>query len=117
MGETVERVNQATEKWEEDEPLGERATKAAVLYANINYPQWKQQYPEWSERVKHIHRMWRSLDANSRQEYVNKARINRANRVKVGNLVFKDIFLICFFETSPEVVRLNKNPNFLFGIR
>uniref|UniRef100_A0A915PM90 Histone-lysine N-methyltransferase n=1 Tax=Setaria digitata TaxID=48799 RepID=A0A915PM90_9BILA len=78
----TERVNQATEKWEEDEPLGERATKAAVLYANINYPQWKEQYPEWPERVKHIHRMWRSLDANSRQQYVNKARENRANRVK-----------------------------------
>ncbi|VDN01426.1 unnamed protein product, partial [Thelazia callipaeda] len=78
----TERVNQATEKWEEDEPLGERATKAAVLYANINYPQWKEQYPEWPERVKHIHRMWRSLDADSRQQYVNKARENRANRVK-----------------------------------
>ncbi|KAK6102077.1 SET domain family protein [Brugia pahangi] len=78
----TERVNQATEKWEEDEPLGERATKAAVLYANINYPQWKEQYPEWPERVKHIHRMWRSLDASSRQQYVNKARENRANRVK-----------------------------------
>lgn len=84
MGDTcTERVNQATEKWEEDEPLGERATKAAVLYANINYPQWKEQYPEWPERVKHIHRMWRSLDASSRQQYVNKARENRANRVKV----------------------------------
>lgn len=78
----VERVNQATERWEEDEPLGERATKAAVLYANINYPQWKEQYPEWSERVKQIHRMWRSLDANSRQEYVNRARENRASRAK-----------------------------------
>ncbi|CAG9534833.1 unnamed protein product [Cercopithifilaria johnstoni] len=83
LGDTcTERVNQATEKWEEDEPLGDRATKAAVLYANINYPQWKEQYPEWPERVKHIHRMWRSLDASSRQQYVNKARENRANRVK-----------------------------------
>ncbi|VDK26652.1 unnamed protein product, partial [Anisakis simplex] len=87
MGESiVERVNQATERWEEDEPLGERATKAAVLYANVNYPEWKKQYPEWCERVKHIHRMWRSLDANSRQEYVNKARENRANRAKQPRL-------------------------------
>lgn len=91
LGDTcTERVNQATEKWEEDEPLGDRATKAAVLYANINYPQWKEQYPEWPERVKHIHRMWRSLDANSRQQYVNKARENRANRVKVR----KECFLL-----------------------
>uniref|UniRef100_F1KPX5 Histone-lysine N-methyltransferase trr n=1 Tax=Ascaris suum TaxID=6253 RepID=F1KPX5_ASCSU len=87
MGENyVERVNQATERWEEDEPLGERATKAAVLYANVNYPQWKKEYPEWCERVKHIHRMWRSLDANSRQEYVNRARENRANRAKQPRL-------------------------------
>lgn len=79
----IERVNQATERWEEDEPLGERATKAAVLYANVNHPEWKKDYPEWNERVKQIHRMWRSLDANSRQEYVNRARENRANRAKV----------------------------------
>lgn len=86
MDDCVERVNQATERWEEDEPLGDRATKAAVLYANINHPELKQDHPLWNDRVKHIHRIWRLLDANIRQEYVNKARENRANRARVSSL-------------------------------
>uniref|UniRef100_A0A0N5AVU6 Histone-lysine N-methyltransferase n=1 Tax=Syphacia muris TaxID=451379 RepID=A0A0N5AVU6_9BILA len=82
MDDCVERVNQATERWEEDEPLGDRATKAAVLYANINYPRLKEDYPLWNDRGKQIHRIWRSLEPGTRQEYVNKARENRASRAK-----------------------------------
>lgn len=56
---------QATERWEEDEPLGNRATKAAVLYANVNYPLLKEQYPAWTDRVKQIQRYRQPLIAAS----------------------------------------------------
>uniref|UniRef100_A0A915CUC2 Histone-lysine N-methyltransferase n=1 Tax=Ditylenchus dipsaci TaxID=166011 RepID=A0A915CUC2_9BILA len=74
-----EKVNQATERWEEDEPLGEKSTKAAVLYANLRHSDFKTCYPLWSERVKQINKVWRMLDADKRQEYVDMARKNRAN--------------------------------------
>ena len=78
----TERVNQAAERWAEDEPLGDKATKAAVLYANIEYPQLKTEYPNWVDRAKQIHRIWRNLGPDRRLEYVQKARENRANRTR-----------------------------------
>ncbi|CAJ0918161.1 unnamed protein product, partial [Mesorhabditis belari] len=80
---TAERNNAATERWEEDEPLGERATKAAVLYVNINFPHLKEKVPEWTERVKHIQKLWRTLSSESRKQYVEKARENRQLRGKI----------------------------------
>ncbi|CAD5214716.1 unnamed protein product [Bursaphelenchus okinawaensis] len=71
--------NAATESWEKDEPLGDKATKAAVLYANIVHPELKEKFPQWSERVKQINKQWRQLDADKRLEYVAKARENRTN--------------------------------------
>lgn len=79
MSAAVERVNLATERWEEDEPLGDKATKAAVLYANLCHPDFKKSYPIWAERVKMINRVWRMLDGDKRGEYVDMARKNRAN--------------------------------------
>ncbi|GMT20789.1 hypothetical protein PFISCL1PPCAC_12086, partial [Pristionchus fissidentatus] len=73
----------ATERWEEDEPLGDKATKAAVLYVNIAHPTLRQTMPLWSERAKFIHREWRRLSPDDRQIYVRKARDNRAQREKV----------------------------------
>uniref|UniRef100_A0A1I7RZ32 Histone-lysine N-methyltransferase n=1 Tax=Bursaphelenchus xylophilus TaxID=6326 RepID=A0A1I7RZ32_BURXY len=71
--------NAATESWEKDEPLGDKATKAAVLYSNMIHPELKEKFPQWSERVKQINKIWRQLDADKRSEYVNKARENRTN--------------------------------------
>lgn len=34
-----------TERMEADEALGKNATISAVLYANINHPEWKKDYP------------------------------------------------------------------------
>uniref|UniRef100_A0A914X0L3 [Histone H3]-lysine(4) N-trimethyltransferase n=1 Tax=Plectus sambesii TaxID=2011161 RepID=A0A914X0L3_9BILA len=68
-----------TERWEQDEPLGDRATIAAVLFANVNHADLKTQHPLWVDRVKQIQKLWRALEATKRQEYVNKARENRAN--------------------------------------
>jgi len=30
---------------EQDELLGKSATMAAVLYANVNHPEWKMEFP------------------------------------------------------------------------
>ncbi|KJH43268.1 SET domain protein [Dictyocaulus viviparus] len=78
----VERNNPTTERWEEDEPLGSQATKAAVLYANEKHAYLKEKYPDWNDRVKHIQRLWRVLDTENRQDFVSRARENRANRGK-----------------------------------
>ncbi|KAK3105764.1 hypothetical protein FSP39_005042 [Pinctada imbricata] len=66
-------------KWECDEDLGENATISAVLYCNIKHPELKQQYPDWSERVKKIAKTWRELSHEEKQPYLNQARKNRAN--------------------------------------
>ncbi|KAK0417056.1 hypothetical protein QR680_012810 [Steinernema hermaphroditum] len=81
-----EKGNQATERWQEDEPLGDKATKAAVLYANIMRPNLRSEFPEWSERQKQITRMWRALEQTERLKYVAKARENRTNNTKMQRL-------------------------------
>ncbi|VDO98384.1 unnamed protein product [Soboliphyme baturini] len=66
------------ERWEQDEPLGERSSIAAVLHANIHYPELKFRYPHWAERAKHIAKLWRALNQDARQQYVQMARENRS---------------------------------------
>ncbi|KAL3091354.1 hypothetical protein niasHS_007147 [Heterodera schachtii] len=68
-----------TERWEEDEPLGDKATKAAVLYANVHHTYLKDKFPIWTDRVRMISRIWRDLNPEKRQEFVEWARKNRAN--------------------------------------
>ncbi|KAL7075605.1 hypothetical protein ACQ4LE_005299, partial [Meloidogyne hapla] len=69
----------AVERWEEDEPLGDKATKAAVLYSNIQHPNLKEKFPLWSDRVRQINKIWRELNPEKRQEFVELARKNRLN--------------------------------------
>ena len=64
-------------KWESDEPLGDQATIAAVLYTNQNHPQLKQTHPQWSDRVKQIVKIWKAAPSETRQHYVQLARENR----------------------------------------
>ncbi|CAH1773145.1 unnamed protein product [Owenia fusiformis] len=66
-------------KWEKDEPLGDKATISPVLYANVNHPELKTQYPDWSERSKHIAKIWRKATPDSRAPFLAKARENRAS--------------------------------------
>lgn len=40
----------SSEKMKADESLGNGATISAVLYANINHPEWKKEFPNWSDR-------------------------------------------------------------------
>ncbi|XP_077410700.1 histone-lysine N-methyltransferase 2C-like [Vanacampus margaritifer] len=65
-------------KWEKEEALGEQATVAPVLYCNTNFPQLREQYPEWSTRVKQIAKLWRKASSQDRAPYVQRARDNRA---------------------------------------
>jgi hypothetical protein len=81
----AEKINLATEKWEEDEPLGDKATKAAVLFSNLVHPELKKNYPQWSERVKRINNLWRKLQPDERDVYVKMARANRAEKPKPRN--------------------------------
>ena len=32
--------------------LGDQATIAMILYANVNHPNLKNEYPNWTERIK-----------------------------------------------------------------
>ncbi|XP_054620989.1 histone-lysine N-methyltransferase 2C-like isoform X3 [Dunckerocampus dactyliophorus] len=76
-------------KWEKEEALGEQATVAPVLYCNTNFPQLKEQYPEWSTRVKQIAKLWRKASSQDRAPFVQRARDNRAaqriNKVHMSN--------------------------------
>ncbi|XP_055997566.1 histone-lysine N-methyltransferase 2C-like isoform X11 [Ostrea edulis] len=76
-GTTTSRRNML--KWECDEDLGEHATISAVLYCNLRHPELKQQYPDWSERVKKIAKAWRELSSDEKQPYLMQARKNRAS--------------------------------------
>ena len=65
------------EKWKLDEPLGENATIAMILYANKNHPTLKQEHPVWTDRLKQIAKIWKNLPPDKRQPYVTMARENR----------------------------------------
>lgn len=67
-----------TERWEQDEPLGSRATIAAVLYANTMHPSLRIEYPLWADRAKQVAKLWRNLPIDQRKAFVQKARDNRA---------------------------------------
>ncbi|CAD6215553.1 GSCOCG00000363001-RA-CDS [Cotesia congregata] len=72
-----------SQKLEKDELLGPNATSSAILYANLNHPDWKIEFPVWNERLKQILKKWRSLPNETRQPYLSQARDNRAtNRMR-----------------------------------
>jgi len=72
-------------EWELDEPLGDQATIAMILYANQNHPNLKTEYPIWADRVKQIAKIWTNFPIDKRQPYVQAARENRtASRMKCG---------------------------------
>lgn len=76
-------------KWEKEEPLGELATVAPVLYCNVKFPQLREQYPDWEARKKQISKLWRKASSQDRAPFVQKARDNRAaqriNKVQLPN--------------------------------
>lgn len=83
----------STEKMKADEALGNAATISAVLYANINHPEWKTDFPVWADRYKQILKKWRALSADKKAPYLQQARDNRsAFRMKKAQQV-RIIFL------------------------
>lgn len=68
----------STEKMKVDEMLGSEATISAVLYANMNHPEWKTEYPNWNDRCKQILKKWRALSADKKAPYLQQARDNRS---------------------------------------
>ncbi|XP_039268719.2 histone-lysine N-methyltransferase 2C-like isoform X2 [Styela clava] len=65
-------------KWEKDEPLGELSTISPVLYANVKFPNLKQEMPDWQTRAKHIAKLWRKATPEDRAPFLLKARDNRS---------------------------------------
>ncbi|XP_036212094.1 histone-lysine N-methyltransferase 2C isoform X3 [Myotis myotis] len=88
-GDTMSNAQRSTLKWEKEEALGEMATVAPVLYTNINFPNLKDEFPDWTTRVKQIAKLWRKASSQERAPYVQKARDNRAalriNKVQMSN--------------------------------
>ncbi|KAK9512092.1 hypothetical protein O3M35_000594 [Rhynocoris fuscipes] len=66
-------------KMEADEPLGTNSTISPVLYANLNHPELRAEYPSWNERFKQILKKWRALPNEKRAPYITQARENRTN--------------------------------------
>lgn len=71
-------AQKASQNWESEEALGPKATKSAVLYANLEHPNLRQEYRSADERFKQIQKLWRQLPADKRKPYVEKARENRS---------------------------------------
>lgn len=74
----------ASIKWESDEPLGESATIAPVLYCNLKHPTLKTQFPEWRIRERQIQKLWRKLSGDEKLPYLQNAKENR-NQAKQRN--------------------------------
>lgn len=75
--------------WLDEERAGSKATKSAVLYANLEHPNLKQQHPNPEDRFKYIQKLWRQLAADKRKPYVDQARENRSAS-KVTNKAVND---------------------------
>ena len=73
----ISRHKKMLEKYAEDEELGELATQAMSLYSNISFPNLKNELKEVVERFRHVNKVWRKLDANTKNVFINKSRQNR----------------------------------------
>uniref|UniRef100_A0A914QJ30 Uncharacterized protein n=1 Tax=Panagrolaimus davidi TaxID=227884 RepID=A0A914QJ30_9BILA len=73
----TEVINLARCTWEEAEKLGDKATKAPVLYTNTCFPRLKEDYPIWEDRLQVIYGLWRKLRLEQKVFYAEKARENR----------------------------------------
>lgn len=77
-GDGLSYNQRSLQRWEKDEELGELSTISPVLYANMNFPNLKQDYPDWSSRCKQIMKLWRKVPAADKAPYLQKAKDNRA---------------------------------------
>ncbi|CAN9516118.1 unnamed protein product [Ophioblennius macclurei] len=77
-GDGLSYNQRSLQRWEKDEELGELSTISPVLYANTNFPNLKQDYPDWASRCKQIMKIWRKVSAADKAPYLQKAKDNRA---------------------------------------
>ena len=105
MQEPSSQAQNQLQKWVADEPLGENATIAMILYANINHADLKHNYPKWEERVKQIAKIWKNLPNEKRQPYVTKARENRtASRMNRGPVSRLFLLLLSLVNCSSSML-------------
>ncbi|XP_050716817.1 histone-lysine N-methyltransferase 2C-like isoform X5 [Eriocheir sinensis] len=68
---------------EEDESLGDKATKAAVLYVNVHKPNLKTDFPAVADRERQIRRIWKNLkDTEQKKMLIQRARENKKEYYK-----------------------------------
>ncbi|XP_053706506.1 histone-lysine N-methyltransferase 2D isoform X2 [Synchiropus splendidus] len=77
-GDGLSYNQRSLQRWEKDEELGELSTISPVLYANTNFPNLKQDHPDWASRCKQIMKIWRKVSAADKVPYLQKAKDNRA---------------------------------------
>ncbi|KAI4898222.1 hypothetical protein NFI96_005840, partial [Prochilodus magdalenae] len=88
-GDSLSTAQKSTLKWEKEETLGELATVAPVLYTNVNFPNLKEEYPDWQTRVKQIAKLWRKASSQDRAPYVVGYHMNRYSN---NNLHIMELF-------------------------
>ncbi|CAM4602061.1 histone-lysine N-methyltransferase 2D isoform X1 [Lepidochelys kempii] len=107
-GDGLSYNQRSLQRWEKDEELGELSTISPVLYANMNFPSLKQDYPDWSSRCKQIMKLWRKVPAPDKAPYLQKAKDNRAaHRI---NKVQKQAESQINKQTKGEVLRKPERP-------
>ncbi|XP_030410578.1 histone-lysine N-methyltransferase 2D isoform X1 [Gopherus evgoodei] len=108
-GDGLSYNQRSLQRWEKDEELGELSTISPVLYANMNFPSLKQDYPDWSSRCKQIMKLWRKVPAPDKAPYLQKAKDNRAaHRI---NKVQKQAESQINKQTKGEVLRKPERPS------
>ena len=74
------------------------ATISAVLYANTNHPELRDDFPNWAERSKQILKRWRALSTDKKAPFLQQARDNRsALRMKKQQQVCFLSLIISFY--------------------
>ena len=112
--------------------VGLSATISPVLYANMVHPEFKEKYPDWTERAKQIMKIWRRIPTEERAPFLAKARENRAQRrmdksqKQVSEVNFKwewfsrcfTVFFVClgFFSFFSPPIDLTSSSSSILGI-
>ena len=72
-------------QWENDELLGKHSRVAMILFANLEHPELKFQYPSWNERLKMIYSLWKNVNPLTSEKYRRKAERNIENQRRAIN--------------------------------
>ena len=72
-------------QWENDELLGKHSRVAMILFANLEHPELKFQYPSWNDRLKMIYSLWKNVNPLTSEKYRRKAERNIENQRRAIN--------------------------------